>query len=66
MRPQVYLETSVLSYLAAKPSQDVIASGRQLVTRRWWESEREQYRLVVSEAVVAECERGDPQMVVWV
>ena len=62
MKPKVYLETSVLSYLAAKPSQDVIASGRQLVTRRWWETERAQYRLVVSEAVVAECERGDPQM----
>jgi predicted nucleic acid-binding protein len=62
-KPKVYVETSVLSYLAAKPSKDVIASGRQLITRRWWDTEREQYRLVVSEAVEAECERGDPQMV---
>ncbi len=61
-KPKVYVETSVLSYLAAKPSKDVIASGRQMITRRWWETEREQYRLVVSEAVEAECERGDPQM----
>jgi PIN domain len=63
IKPKVYVETSVLSYLAAKPSKDVIASGRQLITRRWWDTEREQYRLVVSEAVEAECERGDPQMV---
>ena len=63
MKPKVYLETSVLSYLAAKPSNDVIAAGRQVITQRWWETEREQYRLVVSEAVMTECERGDPQMV---
>ncbi len=63
MRPKVYLETSVLSYLAAKPSKDVISLGRQLITRRWWETQREQYRLVVSEAVETECERGDLQMV---
>ena len=33
------------------------------VTRRWWETEREKYHLVVSEAVEAECERGDPETV---
>jgi hypothetical protein len=57
------VETSVLSYLAARPSRDAVTAGRQVVTRRWWETEREKYSLVVSEAVEAECERGDPEMV---
>jgi len=63
MRPKVYIETSILSYLAARPSRDAVTAGRQVVTRRWWQTEREKYALVVSEAVEAECERGDPDMV---
>ena len=63
MKPKVYVETSVLSYLAARPSRDVVTAGRQRITRQWWESEREKYTMVVSEVVEAECERGDPEMV---
>ena len=63
MKPKVYVETSVLSYLAARPSRDAITSGRQAITRRWWETEREKYSLMVSEAVEAECERGDAKVV---
>jgi predicted nucleic acid-binding protein len=62
-KPKVYVETSVLSYLAARPSQDPVTAGRQVVTRRWWETERGKYSLVVSEAVEAECERGDREAV---
>ena len=58
MKMKVYLETSVLSYLAARPSRDTVTAGRQVITRRWWETERKKYSLVVSEAVEAECERG--------
>jgi len=63
MKPKVYLETSVLSYLAARPSPDPVTAGRQLITKRWWASQREKYSLVISEAVEAECERGDREMV---
>ena len=61
MKPKVYVDTSVLSYLAARPSRDAVTAGRQVITRRWWENEREKYNLVVSEAVETECERGDPE-----
>lgn len=57
------METSVLSYLAARPSKDAVTQGRQIITRRWWNSERAKYRLVISEAVEAECERGDPDLI---
>ncbi len=63
MKPKVYVETTILSYLAARTSRDAGTAGRQVITRRWWETEREKYSLVVSEAVEAECERGDPEMV---
>jgi hypothetical protein len=61
--PKVYVETSVLSYLAARPSRDAVTAGRQMITKRWWETEREKYSLVISELVEAECERGDVGMV---
>jgi hypothetical protein len=49
--------------MVARPSRDAVTAGRQLITRRWWETERKKYSLVVSEVVEAECERGDPEMV---
>ena len=63
MKPKVYVETTILSYLAARPSRDTVTAGRQVITRRWWETEREKYSLVVSAVVEAECERGDPELV---
>lgn len=62
MKPKVYVETTVLSYLAARPSRDAVTAGRQVLTRRWWEQERGKYDLVVSEVVEVECQRGDPEL----
>ena len=45
----VYIETSIVSYLRQKPSTQVITAARQLLTHRWWDSEREKYELVVSQ-----------------
>ncbi len=63
MRGKVYIETSILSYLAARPSRNPVTAGRQLITSRWWQVEANRYQLVISEAVEAECERGDREMV---
>ena len=63
MSAKVYIETSIISYLAARLSRDPVTAGRQLITRHWWETEREKYSLLISEAVVAECERGDPLLI---
>ena len=35
MKPRVYVETSVVSYLTAPPSRDIVVAGRQQVTREW-------------------------------
>lgn len=49
--------------MAAAPSHDPVTAARQLITKRWWETEREKYNLLISEAVEAECDRGDPIMI---
>lgn len=56
----VYLETSVISYLAARPSRDVLVAGQQRVTWDWWENEKHRYKLYASEVVVREASLGNP------
>ena len=58
----VYLETTVLSYLTARDARDGIIAAHQGVTRTWWESHRQQYRVVAFAIVVREASAGDPQM----
>ncbi len=60
MKAKVYVETSVLSYIAARPSRDVIIAGRQAVTHEWWEKHRHRFTLLVSAVVADEAGRGDP------
>jgi len=57
----VYLETSVISYLASRPSSDTIIAGRQEETRRWWDTARSDWTIVVSELVIEEISAGDPE-----
>ncbi len=59
-RARVYLETSVISYLTARPSRDPVKLARQEWTRRWWEEKRREYDLFISDSVFEEIKRGDP------
>lgn len=63
MKPSVYIETSVVSYLTGRPSRDVIVAGRQALTVEWWDTRRSRFDLYVSALVVAEAEDGDPEAV---
>ena len=55
----VYLETSVISYLTSKPSQNIVTLANQQVTRQWWEKERNLYDLFISGSVLDEISQGD-------
>jgi predicted nucleic acid-binding protein len=57
----LYVETSVISYLAARPSRDVVVLGHQEVTREWWATASKEFELYASRLVVAEAQLGDPQ-----
>lgn len=56
---KVYLETSIVSYLTARPSRDLVTSARQEMTYEWWQI-KESYLLYVSELVLEEAQQGDP------
>ena len=60
MEPTVYIETSIVSYLAARPSRDLITAAHQQVTTEWWATRRPAFRLHISELVVQEVSDGDP------
>lgn len=60
--PRVYIETSILSYLRQRPSAQIVAAARQLLTQRWWERQRHDYELVTSQYVVDEAALGDPAL----
>jgi hypothetical protein len=59
MKRKVYIETSVISYLTARPSKTILGAAHQQITLAWWET-RSQYDLVISESVLRECGAGDP------
>jgi predicted nucleic acid-binding protein len=60
VKRKIYVETSVISYLTARPSKTIIGAAHQQLTLAWWEK-RGQYELMVSEVVLRECGAGDSE-----
>ena len=58
----VYIETSIISYLRARNSLQITSVAKQIVTRRWWEEERHNYQLVISQYVLDEVSAGNPTL----
>lgn len=59
VKPTVYIETSVVSYLTAHPSRDLIVAAHQQITQEWWDSARMGFDLFVSPVVMDEIAKGD-------
>jgi predicted nucleic acid-binding protein len=59
MRSKLYVETSVISYLTARPGRDLIAAAHQELTREWWQRAVSEFDLFASRLVVAEAQLGD-------
>ena len=59
MKRRIYVETSVISYLTARPSKTILGAAHQQITLAWWEL-RSDYELLVSQSVWQECAGGDP------
>jgi len=62
-KKRVYLETSVISYLTARPSRDVVLAFQQAATKLWWQEHRPLFDVFVSELVDDEIEQGDANAV---
>ena len=59
MKPRIYLETTIVSYLTAWPSRDLVTAAHQQITWEWWESRRAEFELYISQIVVQESSAGD-------
>ena len=59
-KPSVYIETSLVSYLTARPSRDLLVAAHQQLTVAWWDEQRTRYELFTSQVVLAEVRAGDP------
>lgn len=59
MSAGVYLETSVISYLAGRPSRDLFVAAHQQLTQAWWQAERSRFSLCASPLVLREASQGD-------
>ncbi len=59
MKPRVYVETSVISYLTARPSSNVMLLARQQFTRELWDLQPNRFEAWLSPLVLDEASMGD-------
>ena len=62
MKPRLYLETTIPSYLVARPNRDIQIASDQAATHQWWSAHCNDFEMFVSAAVLREISRGDPEM----
>jgi len=59
MKPKLYLETTIPSYLTARPTRDQLMAGQLIATKKWWRLRRNDFELFISQLVLDEAARGD-------
>ena len=59
MTKSVYIDTSVVSYLTARPTRDMRTATRQVETIEWWTMESRHFDLFSSEVAIEEASRGN-------
>jgi hypothetical protein len=59
---RIYLESTIPSYLVARPARDLLQAARQQLTRDWWELKRDQHELFSSQVVLDEVAAGEATM----
>jgi hypothetical protein len=59
---RVYIETTIASYLTARPSRDLIIAAHQQLTQEWWDQRRASFDLYTSQLVIQEASAGEAAM----
>jgi hypothetical protein len=62
MKPRLYLETTIPSYLASRPSRDLVTAAHQQITHQWWETRLADFEVYISQFVLDEAGAGDAAM----
>jgi predicted nucleic acid-binding protein len=60
-KSRVYIETTVVSYLTARPSRDLRVAAHQDITLEWWARRRGAFDVYVSRLVLEEASRGSDE-----
>ena len=58
----VYIETSILGYLTARSTKNLILSANMEITQAWWINRRNLFTLYISEVVLDEVAEGDAEI----
>jgi hypothetical protein len=56
----IYIETTIPSYATARQSMNMIVTSKQILTQKFWDEKRNDFQLYISEFVLEECAKGDP------
>lgn len=59
MKASVYLETTVVSYYTAWPSQNLIIAAHQQITHEWWRTRLDDFEVYISQFILDEAGQGD-------
>jgi len=59
---RIYIESTIPSYVVARPARDLLQAARQQLTRDWWDLRREQHELFTSQVVLDEIACGEAEM----
>ena len=59
MKAALYIESTIFSYLTAKPSRDLIVAAHQQLTTEWWDLIRPHVDCYISPFVIQEVSAGD-------
>ena len=59
---RIYLESTIPSYVVARPARDLLQAARQQLTRDWWDLRREKHELFTSQVVLDEIAGGEAAM----
>ncbi len=59
---RIYIESTIPSYVVARPARDLLQAARQQLTRDWWDLKRDQHDLFASQVVLDEIASGDAEV----
>ena len=58
----IYIESTIPSYVVARPARDLLQAARQQLTRDWWDLQRKRHELFISQVVLDEIASGEAAM----
>jgi predicted nucleic acid-binding protein len=62
MTETVYIETSIIGYLSARTSNNLIVMANVEATQEWWDDRRSLFSIYISQVVLDEVARGDAEI----